>query len=105
MEGLINLLIESENTDEEHQLRRKLNEGSLLWRIKLSLLKQGYNIGGPINSVSKFSTFAANNLWLYNKWGIAILMAAKYVFALDIPLVVSNLIGAYITGVKPLWEV
>lgn len=67
IEGLMHLIAENEDSDAYESLNQKLYEGSLFWRVKVSLLEDGYNIGGPVNSVSKFTSFAANNLYQYNR--------------------------------------
>ena len=67
IEGLLNLIVENEGTAKEEELRKKLDTGSLFWRIKTALLEEEYNCFGPVNSVVKYTSYAANNLWLYNK--------------------------------------
>ena len=57
----MHLVIENEGAEEEQELKQKLYRGSLFWRVKLALLEAGYNICGPINSVTKYRGFAANN--------------------------------------------
>ena len=62
VEGILNLLIENEGTAKEEELRKKLDSGSLFWRIKTALLEEQCNCFGPVNSVAKYISYAANNL-------------------------------------------
>ena len=105
MEGLLHLAAEREGTEDEEELKLKLLNGSLFLRVKLALVKQGYKTAGPINSVTTFTSYAANNLWVYNRWCTPIMFGAKYVFGFYVPLDVCCIIGSYITGVKLLWQI
>ena len=58
----MNLICENEGTAKEEELRKKLECGSLFWRIKTALLEEQYNCFGPVNSVAKYTSYAANNL-------------------------------------------
>ena len=104
VEGLLNLIAEKQGTEFENELRLKLFEGTLFWRVKISFLEQGYLTFGPINSVKKYMDFAANNLWQYAKWSIHIQNAVKRIFDLSISLDSCHLIGKYMTGNDPRWS-
>lgn len=66
IEGLIHMVIEHNGTEIEEELKQKLYRGSLFWQVKLALLQEGFNCCGPVNSVRKYSAWAANNLWSFN---------------------------------------
>ena len=56
------MIAETQDDEKVAQLEEKLHVGSIFWRVKVALLKEGYNVFGPQNSVVKYSSFAANNL-------------------------------------------
>ena len=79
-------------------------EGTMLWRIKVSLLEEGYKTFSPFNSVKKYADFAANNLWQHNKWSSVIYRTVSRSLGMLISIDSCNIIGMYMTGVKPRWK-
>ena len=98
----MNIIRRTSNEEDRTILQEKLYKGSLFWKIKVDLLKNGVKTVGPMNSVIKYSCFAANHLWKHNKLNNVLFQVSFQVFGTIIPMALCNLISLFTTKADAL---